>query len=298
MRAAGITRQWKVIRAILYITLVISCCTVILFPNVVDPLITWLFVPTAHISNHADESWASETVATPRMVPYIPFFPKVHFCDDVFAKSDMNFSYNEMYWEHMDSYKSALQLMGSLADGQSDEMSWLHHELVKMPWVKNICEVGFGVGNNAFHWLTARLDVNVHSFIDENNQLSKDMAIYMVSEFPYQYFCHFGKMDSVIKKFFRGHNTTTCDFVYIDGKFGVNLTKLLLDQLVPFISRAGNIIMFGDHLADSESSGMKVWQEEQVAGRLTEYFGCQQNTEMPILRRNASGFLLGSYKTI
>ena len=240
---------------------------------------------------------------TPRVLPHlravdIPFVPTEHVCDDMFERARHNFSYSEFYWEHMDAYKSALSMTGMMQEANVNEQSWAFHELARVDFVNNVCETGFHAGHNTFQWLTAKPEVTVYSFEQNNNNFTEDIAIFLSAEFPEHFYIHRGDTAKTIPTFQATHNKTKCDIVYVDSSKNESTMRQDIELFRAMVNPAENLFVMDAHGDVEQSVAHRVWRDLVHKNVIKDYYHCafQNGGDMLSTRsHNVSGFFVGSF---
>ena len=188
-------RHRSQIQTVLYASVFCAAIWLLFDPSLLDS-----FLPS---SLEAYEE-AAKVEVTPIPLPTTPkptmkmlvdfhFLPKDYSCKDVFYDSGYHFNHTPAYLEHLDSFQSAAMFAGIMKEAVANEQSWIFHEIAKNPAIKTVCETGFVAGHNSFQWLTAQDESVIYSFEDENRfNYTKEMAMFMTSEFPDRFYIFFG----------------------------------------------------------------------------------------------------------
>ena len=299
-----LARERRQLKPVLYILTILTCCVLLWDPTILDPVFFAIFPsPAAPSARNMDTVKDSHnyflapraTGPPPRKLFDLPFIPKDHFCEELFEKSDFSFNYSEIFWDHADAYKLFLIEIGMLEDGNADETTWIYHELAKTPTVRTICDVGFGAAHKAFYCLAARDDITLHSFEDRNTSYSRDMEIFMSTEFPFQFVAHMGDFKTQIPEFLREYNSTKCDMVLLDSALSKSKIEYVLETLEKAINRHQNIVILDAHPRQSRRESLVVWEDAKKRKKIEENFRCSfRSDDGDSLRRpGVTGLLLG-----
>ena len=227
------------------------------------------------------------------------FVPKDFSCNDIFYDTNYSFAFSSSYAEHLDSYQSATIFAGITQESVANEQTWIMHEIAKNPAIKTICETGFKAGHNSFHWLTAQEESIVYSFEEEERyNYTKEITMFMTSEFPDRFYAFFGDPKSTVQNFMIEYNETRCDMIFLDSTHD---KETLTQNIKNFaaISSKHNIVILDSHPQNATSlHAVEVWEKAKRDGVIHESFRChfaKRENDPSIRNHQQNGLLIGSY---
>ena len=187
-----------------------------------------------------------------------------------------NFTYLESYWDHLDAYKTALGLNNLLELSTANEHDWILQEISRLPFVKTVCETGFGAGATSFQWLAGNEDVVVYSFDETKNNYSLEMVDFMSIEFPERFFLYPGNLTKMVKTFAqKREGRLKCDIIFVDSTQNAAVIRENIKDFRRLANRVENLIVVDAHPQHSpERDAHRVWLEFTGSGEITEHFRC------------------------
>ncbi len=208
----------------------------------------------------------------------LPFLPKDYDCEEMLHKSGRNFSYNDMFWDHADAYKSALSVNGLVQHATTDEKAWLIQEMSLLPFVRTVCETGFDAGRNTFNWLVRSEMLAVYSFDEASKNYSAEMADFMMIEFTDRFYLYPGDTTQTILEFAKQHQNDTfqCDAIFIDAVKDTETIKSNMEDFRSIANRKQNIVVVDAHPngGSAHKRALGIWQAFVQEGKLRNYFRC------------------------
>lgn len=228
------------------------------------------------------------------------FVPKDFSCNDLFYETNYAFNYTASYNERLDSFQSATIFAGITSESIANEQTWMLHEIAKNGAIRTICETGFKAGHNAFHWLTAQEENIVYSFEEENRyNYTKEMAMFMMSEFPDRFYAFYGDTKSTIKTFAAEYNATRCDMIYLDSTHDAETLQQNMQNFAHIANRR-NVVILDTHPRDAVNKyAVDLWESAKKAGLIHESFRChylKHQNDIGLRIHQQNGLLIGSYQ--
>jgi len=150
-------------------------------------------------------------------------------------------------------------------------------DMARLPWVKNICEIGFNAGHSAVSWLAANPDITLYSFDLGYHDYTESIGKYLKKRFPGRFHLILGDSRRTLPKFIQENPTVKCDIMSIDGG---HFYDIVLHDFNNFRKMANprNLLQFDDYpsashpIKDQEIG--RVWEEKRDSGKLSEILKC------------------------
>jgi hypothetical protein len=265
----------------MYGILIIMCVILLYDPSYVDGIVGF-FMKSKIQQVHRGPEPTKFPPSTPspkrtlQKLINLPFTPKNFKCDEMLLDAGRNFTYLETYWDHIDAYKTALGLNNLLELSTVNEHDWILQEISRLPFVKTVCETGFGAGATSFQWLVGNEDVIVYSFDETKQNYSLEMVDFMSIEFPERFFLYPGDLTKMVKTFAqKREGRLKCDIIFIDSTQPADVIRENLKDFRRLANRVENMIVLNAHPRHSpDRDAHRVWLEYTGSGEITEHFRC------------------------
>ena len=140
------------------------------------------------------------------------------------------------------------------------------------------CETGFNAGHSSFNFLTARRDVNVHSFDLGFHRYVSPMASFLRRKFPGRLTVELGDSREAVPRYFKLNTASrpttsapSCDLMLIDGGHVFDVVLSDIYNFARVASRPHNVIIVDD---TNDRQVLTAWQAALSSGIVQQIFAC------------------------
>ena len=180
-----------------------------------------------------------------------------------------------------DNRKNLERIEGYTAMWEAGTLVYWH--LVKLPFVKMVCETGFNAGHSSFLWLSTNPQTHVYSFDIGEHKYSQKMAAYLQSQFPGRLNVTWGDSTLTLPEFHRNYPSIKCDLLFIDGGHTISVAQSDFNTFRQMANPV-HLVMMDDHPAlhvtRSDNGPRTVWEEAKLKGTVHELAVCSRHGEM------------------
>lgn len=234
------------------------------------------------------------------IAPMINFLNAANgYCDEVVPEFDENNpgmhqgfeKYLAALAKHKEAVNEQLRKKKEPVEGLArlDKLLSYWH-LVRLPFVKHICETGFNMGFSTLLYLTAKNNTQIHSFDLGAHGYARPMAKVLQEQFPGRLEVTWGNSMQTVPTYHRMHPEIKCDFVVIDGGHSVGVARADYESFRSMASDI-NIVVMDDHPnlhAPSVAGAGIAWENGKHHGEIHEFGRCTN-------RDHVRGFSFGVY---
>ena len=167
------------------------------------------------------------------------------------------------------------------------------HQIVRLPFVRTVCETGFSAGRSSFNYLTANPTVVLHSFDMGNEPYTKPIAAFVGRMFPGRFFIHYGVSRRTVPRFALFSPNVRCDVMIVDGGHVYAAGRADVLNFASMANLERNLIVFDDYpvVGGALDAYGVVWERALRRGLVRERFRCTYSGAPDRVER---GFTLGT----
>ena len=175
--------------------------------------------------------------------------------------------------------------------GKYPEQTLTYRRMVRMPFVRTVCETGFNAGHSTFTWLSENPHVRVYSFDIGTHKYSRPMAELLSSMFAGRLTLTWGDSKKTLPRFQQQNPDVRCDLIIVDGGHSFEVAQADVNNFRRMANRK-NILVLDDYpTPDYDKQLGPVWEGGKKNKTIKENFRCNYRRFLPI----SHGFTVGQY---
>ena len=175
--------------------------------------------------------------------------------------------------------------------GMYPEQSLTYIHIVRIPFIRTVCETGFNAGHSAFTWLSANPNAHVYSFDLGEHTYSKPMAELLSNMFAGRLTLTWGDSTETLPRFHEQNPDIRCDLVSVDGGHSFEVAQADINNFRRMANRK-NVLVFDDYPAPMFDPVLgPIWEGGKKNKTIKENFKCNRRWFAP----KSHGFSVGQY---
>ncbi len=198
-------------------------------------------------------------------------------CKDLLPGVSRNFA---LLWpenirrKYLDFAKAVLQQ--KFVEGHSGQLpeqilAYIH--LVRLPFVKTVCETGFNAGHSTFTWLASNPEVHVYSFDIGYHAYAKPQAELLSGMFPGRLTVTWGNSAQTLPFFRKSNPDVRCDVIVVDGGHTPEIAQADMANF-RLMANTNNLVVLDDYPTQYYGSLGIAWKKLTDSGVLKTIFNC------------------------
>ncbi len=237
-----------------------------------------------------------ETISTDtdRLLRFLP--NDTDRCQNVLPGVSRNISllWTQDIVEQYDEFRDTVRKLKQPLEGHSGKfpeqiLTYIH--IVRIPFIRTVCETGFNAGHSTFTWLSANPNVHVYSFDMGKHRYSKPMAEFLSTMFPGRLTLTWGDSTKTLPLFCEQNPDVRCDLVSVDGGHSFEVAQADINNFRRMANRK-NVLVFDDYPAPMFDPVLgPIWEGGKKNKTIKENFKCNRG----YFARNSHGFSVGQY---